>query len=131
MVTIEQIERLVNAEHLNPYELLRPHQTSIEGKHACSVRAFAPTAQEACLLPEVPGRRPIQMHRVHDAGLFEAICPKPAVSSRYRLQVTDSEGIITERHDPYAFQPLLTDLKLHLFVEGRLYKAYDTLGAHM
>ena len=131
MVTIKQIERLVNAEYVNPYELLGPHQTSIEGTRAYSVRAFAPDAQEARIILDVSGSHPVQMHRIHDAGLFEAILPKPNGSSRYRLQVTDSEGIVTERHDPYAFAPLISDHDLHLFSEGKLFKAYDTLGSHL
>ena len=36
-----------------------------------------------------------------------------------------------ERHDPYAFPPLLTDFDLHLFAEGRHYRAYDMMGAHV
>ncbi|MDP3595970.1 MAG: 1,4-alpha-glucan branching enzyme, partial [Nitrospirota bacterium] len=131
MVTIKQIERLVNAEYVNPYELLGPHQASIEGARAYSVRAFAPDAQEARVILDVPGSHPVQMHRIHDAGLFEAILPKPNGPSRYRLQVTDSEGIVTERHDPYAFAPLISDHDLHLFSEGKLFKAYDTLGSHL
>jgi 1,4-alpha-glucan branching enzyme len=131
MVLREHIELFIKAEHWNPYELLGPHQTSVEGNHTVSVRAFVPDAQEARIISAVSGSRPIVMTRVHEAGLFEAILPKPNGTSRYRLEVTDSAGTVTERHDPYAFQPLLTDLELHLFAEGRLYKAYDTLGAHV
>ena len=36
-----------------------------------------------------------------------------------------------ERHDPDAFPPLLTDFDLHLFAEGRHYRAYDMMGAHV
>ena len=32
--------------------------------------------------------------------------------------------------DPYAFSQLITDFDLHLFSEGRLYRAYNLLGAH-
>jgi len=131
MVLREHIELFIKAELWNSYELLGPHQTSVEGKQTLSVLAFVPDARETRFISDVSGSRPIQMNRVHEAGLFEAVLPKPNGTSRYRLQVTDSEGTVTVRHDPYAFQPLLTDLELHLFAEGRLYKAYDTLGAHV
>ncbi len=111
--------------------MLGPHHISVEGKRAFAVRAFAPDAQEVRVIPDVSGSRPIQMNRIHEAGLFEAILPAPKGTSQYRIQVTDSSGMVIERHDPYAFQPLLTELELHLFAEGLLYKAYDTLGAHV
>jgi 1,4-alpha-glucan branching enzyme len=131
MTQSEQIERLAKAEHWNPYELLGPHHTSVEGAKALSVRTFAPHAREVRVIPEVPASRPIQMNRIHEAGLFEAILPAPNGTSTYRIQVTDSAGSITERHDPYAFPPMVSDHDLHLFSEGRLFKAYDTLGAHV
>ena len=48
----------------------------------------------------------------------------------YRLRVTWRN----ETHDiddPYAFPPLLSDFDLHLFTEGKLYRAYDFFGAHV
>ena len=39
----------------------------------------------------------------------------------------------TERHSaisPYSFEPLLSDLDLHLFSEGRHHHIYRLLGAH-
>ncbi len=131
MAPLEQIERLVKAEHGNPYELLGPHHTSVDGAKALSVRTFAPDAREARVIADVPGSRPIQMKRVHEAGLFEAILPALNGTSKYRIQVTDSGGTVTERHDPYAFQPMVSGHDLHLFSEGRLFKAYNTLGAHV
>ncbi|MBU2823323.1 1,4-alpha-glucan branching protein GlgB, partial [Acidithiobacillus ferrooxidans] len=35
-----------------------------------------------------------------------------------------------ERHDPYVFGPVLGDVEVYLFGEGRLYEAYRHLGAH-
>jgi 1,4-alpha-glucan branching enzyme len=131
MTQLEHIEHLVKAEHRNPYEVLGPHPTSLDGKPAFVLRAFAPQALEVHVIPDFPGSGLLPMKRVHEAGLFEAVVPGVNGGVTYRLRVTDSEGTVTERHDPYAFQPLLTDFDLHLFSEGRLYRAYDTLGAHV
>ncbi len=131
MTQLEYIERLVNAEHANPCELLGPHQTSIGGQRTFSVRAFAPDAQEARLVLDLPGSQPIQMNRIHEAGFFEALLPIPNPSAPYRIQVKDSNGTVIERHDPYAFGPLVSEYDLHLFSEGTLFKAYETLGAHL
>ncbi len=34
-------------------------------------------------------------------------------------------------HDPYAFDPLLTDYDLHLIGEGQHWRSYERLGAHL
>ncbi|MCE9526910.1 MAG: 1,4-alpha-glucan branching protein GlgB [Planctomycetales bacterium] len=38
---------------------------------------------------------------------------------------------MTTLHDPYYFEPLLTDFDLHLFGEGNMLRAYDKFGAHL
>ena len=38
---------------------------------------------------------------------------------------------MTDRHDPYAFPNVVSDFELHLFAEGKLFRAYDLLGAHV
>src|SRR5262249_52269784 len=94
-----------------------------------AVRCFLPEAKHVDLLLSGRGQQPVPMKRVHQAGLFEAIIPGPLGTSPYQLRVTNYAGQVSERHDPYSFSPLLTDFELHLFAEGTLFKAYDTLGA--
>ena len=130
MVQLEHIEKLINAEHWNPRELLGPHPTSIDGTQVFMVRTFAPDAVGARIIPDSHGSKSIPMTRIHDSGLFEAILDGPTPPVDYRIQVTDTQGTLTERRDPYAFPPMVSDHDLHLFSEGRLFKAYDTLGAH-
>ncbi|MGH7252859.1 MAG: GlgB N-terminal domain-containing protein, partial [Nitrospiraceae bacterium] len=127
----EDIERLVRAEHWDPFCVLGPHSVTANGQRATVVRAFLPEAVAACLLPDERGTTPVPMTSIHAAGLFEASVPAMGEKPRYRLRVTDRRGGVTERHDPYAYPPLLSDLDLHLFAEGRLYRAYEILGAHL
>ena len=35
------------------------------------------------------------------------------------------------KHDPYDFEPLLSDMDLHLFNEGNHFDIYEKLGAHL
>jgi len=95
------------------------------------VRAFLPEALEATLLPDESAGAPISMEAVHSAGLFEAVWPDAGGKSRYRIRVKDRWGGLTERHDPYAFPVVLSDYDLHLFAEGRHYRMYEKLGAHL
>ncbi len=127
-VLTDEIERLVRAEHWDPFSILGP-QPADDGMGTV-VRAFLPEVAAVSLLPEESDGQPVPMRAVHDAGLYEARLPHGA-PSRYRLRVTDRWGNVSERHDPYAFSPFLSDFDLHLFAEGRQYRAYDRLGAHL
>src|SRR4051794_26281320 len=73
------------------------------------------------------------MRRIHPAGLFEAICPlaENLPQRPYRIRSLNEWGEMTTQHDPYYFEPLLTDFDLHLFGEGNLLRAYDKFGAHL
>ena len=92
---------------------------------------FLPEAKAVALLLSAQGPQPIPMTRIHKAGLFETIIPGPLGISPYRFRITNHCGQVSERHDPYAFPPLLTDFELHLFAEGTFFKAYEKMGAHL
>jgi 1,4-alpha-glucan branching enzyme len=70
------------------------------------------------------------MTRVNQEGLYEAEIPTSVADTTYQFQVEDSRGQVTTMHDPYAFQPMLGELDLHLFGEGQHYQIYERLGAH-
>ena len=127
-MTSDELTRLFHAEHWNPFAVLGPHPVTRHGRPAVLVRAFLPEAATVRLLADDLGAVP--MSRVHDEGLFEATIPQTIQSASYQLQVTDLIGTVTQRHDPYAFPNLISDFDLHLFAEGRLYRAYQMLGAH-
>ncbi|MFQ5992262.1 MAG: 1,4-alpha-glucan branching protein GlgB [Nitrospiraceae bacterium] len=127
----DQIERVIRAEHWDPFQVLGPHSVTRNAKRATLVRALLPEALEASLLLDKSGKKPVPMKRVHKDGLFEATVPTLEEKSCYRIRVKDRWGGMTERHDAYAFPPLLSDFDLHLFAEGRLYRAYEMFGAHM
>nr|MBI3612273.1 1,4-alpha-glucan branching protein GlgB [Nitrospirota bacterium] len=126
----EQIERLVSAEHWDPFVVLGPHPILRNGASDTVIRAFLPEALSASLVLEGQEGQPIPMASIHEAGLFEATVPQSAGSCRYKLRVAERWGTVTERHDPYAFPLLLTDFDLHLLAEGRHYRAYEVMGAH-
>jgi 1,4-alpha-glucan branching enzyme len=124
----DEVTRLFRAEHWDPFSLLGPHPASREGTAGVVVRAFVPEASRVEVLR--PGKDSLRMTRIHDEGLYELTIADARLPLVYRLAVTDGQGRKTERHDPYAFSQLITDFDLHLFSEGRLYRAYHLLGAH-
>lgn len=126
----EHIERLVGAEHWDPFAILGPHPIARNGASATVIRAFLPEALSVDLVLEGRDGPPLAMASIHEAGLFEATVPRSVASCRYRLRVSERRGTVTDRHDPYAFPPSLTDFDLHLLAEGRHYRAYNVLGAY-
>jgi 1,4-alpha-glucan branching enzyme len=138
-LALEAIKPVIHGYHENPFEVLGPHEIQDNGRRAIAVRAFLPNAQRAWVVdPQHGATSP--MRRIHPAGLYEAIVD-PQNSSfdpqssnfdprNYMLRATSHTGETTTMHDPYAFEPLLTDYDLHLLAEGTHWKCYERLGAH-
>jgi len=92
------------------------------------VRAFMPSAEEV----EVEGLGP--MHRLPDTDIFELRLTPAMLAelpTHYRLAwLEKGDGNRHTQVSPYSFAPLLADLDLHLFNEGRHHHVYRLLGAH-
>jgi 1,4-alpha-glucan branching enzyme len=93
------------------------------------VRALLPAARAVAV---VAAGRAWPMTRRHAAGLFEAVLAPETLGpgDPYRLRVEDGPGPAREIEDPYRFGPVLGDVDLHLFGEGRHYRAWERFGAH-
>ena len=147
-LALENIGRLVEGRHENPFELLGPHEVIEGGRRATAVRAFLPHSKQAWIVDgshekasqaagQEAAARP--MRRIHPAGLFEAICPSDSItlgtngngSSKYMIRVSEEDGKKTDMHDPYAFPHILTDYDLHLLNEGTHWDCYNKLGAQL
>jgi 1,4-alpha-glucan branching enzyme len=135
-VRLDAIMPLVHGHTENPFALLGPHEVEYEGRRALAVRAFLPDSQQVFVVDTSHGRRR-PMRRIHPAGLYEAICPVEdgqdahLVKGGYKLSVTDKHGGQRTMHDPYAFDPLLTDYDLHLLGEGTHWDSYRRMGAQL
>ena len=123
-------EKIIHAECWDPFAVLGPHEEKRNGRQTFMVRAFLPDAASVVVLPADSTQDPLPMQAIEPKGFFEATCSKHMSPNEYQLRVTDSKGKTTEAHDPYAFSPVLSEFDLHLFGEGKLYHAYDKLGAH-
>ena len=130
-LSLNQLEQLVQGYHWDPLAILGAHPMVQGNSPFVEIRCFLPEASDVALLSSPQSQQSVSMKRIHKDGLFEAIVPGPLETNLYRLRVTDYAGQVTERHDPYAFPPLLTDFELHLFTEGTFFKAYETIGAHL
>jgi len=134
IVDVSAINPLVYGYHENPFEVLGPHEIEEDGRQALAVRAYLPQSQQVWLVDPHEGlAKP--MRRIHPAGLFEAICPRDVHDiprgRTYQLRAIDAAGEQVTMHDPYAFPPLLSDYDRHLLGEGRHWRSYEILGAHL
>lgn len=126
-----RFQRLVSATEWDPFSVLGPHHGESTDSSGVCIRAFLPDAAEVAVLPGRNGNTPIPMKLVHPAGVFEARWEGPSLGTDYQFRIVDRQGKSSQRHDPYAFLPRISDFDLHLFGEGKLYKGYEQLGAQV
>ena len=107
-----------------------PHR--VLGRHGPLVRAYRPGAQAMRIVPVGDDdTKPIEMVRIHDAGIFEGSIDAAIEDYELEADYADGDRMITYRYcDPYRAWPTLGDLDLHLFGEGRHHRLWEVLGAH-
>lgn len=128
-LTLDRLTSFLQGEFTDPAGLLGPQIVQQDGRQALAVRAFLPHGRRAWVVDDRHRQWP--MRRLHHAGFYEAICPFPAEKTPvdYRIEIADRRGNRQIMHDPYAFQPWLTDFDLFLFGEGTHWQIYEKMGA--
>ena len=117
----ERFVALLEARLSDPFSLLGRHK---EGG-SWVVRVFQPHARSVALFLEGHWQA---LERVHPDGLFAIAAPD--IPEMYRLKA-EFDHASREFFDPYAFIPHLPTFDLYLFNEGRLFQAYNLLGANV
>src|SRR5215210_8576490 len=120
-----ELERLLAINSHDPHALLGAHPAA-EG---VAVRAFRPEAERVEVV--IDGESPREMSRTHTAGFFELLLEGRAELFPYQLRSHYPGGAVFAHRDPYAFMPTLGSFDEHLFGEGRHWRLYDKLGAHV
>src|SRR5262249_14060952 len=115
-------EALAHARHNDPFKILGPHD-SAAGR---VIRAFLPGARSVDVLRR-SDRSPIgRLDPAEPEGLFEGTITDRGA---YLLRIAWPDAT-QETEDPYSFGPLLGDLDLHLFNEGRHFELAEAFGAN-
>ncbi|MDR4493068.1 MAG: 1,4-alpha-glucan branching protein GlgB [Nitrospirales bacterium] len=130
-LTPSRIQRLLDAQEWDPFSILGPHKEQKGGQSHIRVRAFLPDAAEVVCVTGQEEQPVTPMEMAHPGGIYEAAVPEKAFVAPYQLRMTTHEGKVIQHHDPYAFAPILSEYDLHLFGEGKLYKAYEKMGAQV
>src|SRR5258708_19060751 len=114
------LDLIIHANHWNPFTVPGPHEVTLDGARARTIRAFLTEARRAWVVDLArgePGER-LPLERIHNDGFFERVFPDRAEAFPYRLAVEDYEDHGWEFVDPYQFGPVLTDYTLHLLAEA-------------
>jgi 1,4-alpha-glucan branching enzyme len=120
-----EVELIVQRDHPNPHHVLGGHSA----EDGVVVRAYRP---DAVAVRAVPAEgEPVELDRIHPAGVFEGAVRGAELPLRYRLEVDYPDGKSFSIDDPYRFLPSLGELDLHLAGEGRHEELYGRLGAHV
>ncbi len=119
---LQQLNLILAAQHHDPFNFLGLHD---KDKKQFVFRTFLPDAKNTWLKV---GADWVPLEKVHQDGLFTwQGSKKPATPCLLKIE---RNGNIVESYDTYSFAPFITDDELHLFAEGQLNHAYNTLGAH-
>ncbi|MBF0505215.1 MAG: 1,4-alpha-glucan branching protein GlgB [Nitrospirae bacterium] len=125
----KEIKALLKGESGDPFSILGVH---LSGGRVC-VTAFLPEAKDAWVMyyKKPAKQRLVKMTKVHNAGLFRATLEQASGPVKYKIRITTLWDEIREFYDPYCFEQVLTDYDLHLIGEGKHYRNYEKLGAHI
>jgi 1,4-alpha-glucan branching enzyme len=117
-----EAEALAHGRHGDPFKVLGPRDSS-SGR---VIRAFLPGAQGVEVLRRSDRAVIGRLEGTEPEGFFEGSVTERAP---YLLSIK-WPGTVQETEDPYSFGPLLGDVDLHLFNEGRHFEMARVLGAN-
>ena len=121
-----QIDALLRADHDNPFGFLGLQWNEARG--GFDLRVLQPGASRLTAI-DSDGAPLFELKRVHPEGFFIGVSGRDRPFA-YRLR-REGPGGTVELDDPYRFPPLLGELDLHLLAEGRHWRNYEHLGAHL
>ncbi len=123
-------ETLIAGDHSDPHTLLGFHPTPDGG--SVVFRSYHPDASGCQLL--IDGKdAPRSMSQVHNGGIFEVKVATDELPGHYAYsyRFMFEDGNDWERRDPYRFLPTLGEMDLYYAGEGRHWRLYDKMGAHI
>jgi 1,4-alpha-glucan branching enzyme len=124
MLQAQDIEKICNASHGDPFSVLGPHEMA---PGECSIRCFLPGATQVTVrAPD--GKALGQLQLRHAAGFFEGQAGL-ARDEPYQLQVQWENGTQDTLEDPYRFPLVLGELDVWLLGEGTHLRPFEVLGA--
>ncbi|MCL2752611.1 MAG: 1,4-alpha-glucan branching enzyme, partial [Defluviitaleaceae bacterium] len=120
-----EILQIANGNYADPHRILGMH---VVGGNVF-VRAFVPNAENITVI-DPSTNDSWTLKRIHNCGFFEGQILGRNKWFLYQLIIGYGNGNVQQTHDPYSFDPVLTQYDMHLFANGTHYKIADKLGAN-
>lgn len=127
MLTDTDLDALLAGRHADPFSRLGLHA---DDAGRLWVRVLLPGASEVALLDAGSGKRIVELVQ-RRGGFFEAQVPRRKNRFDYRLAVRWAGGGEGVYADPYNFYAQLSDDELKALAEGRNFRPWLSLGAHL
>lgn len=124
------VDKIVQNQHHDPFEVLGPHEVQIKDQKKWVVRAFFPDSK-AVFLVDSEKKIELPMPIAHNESFFELVLEDYENLFMYQFRVVSHNGHSRIVHDPYFFLPGLSEYDLYLFGQGNHHKIYEKLGAHV
>jgi 1,4-alpha-glucan branching enzyme len=122
--------QVINGTHRDPFSVLGIHLEQAVGTSLVVVRVFRPDARTIHLI-DLDSSEKHPMNLIHDEGMFELRLPSKVEVFPYELEIMHENGDRSKGRDPYSFLPITTEYDRHLFLEGKNYRMYEKMGAHL
>ncbi len=126
----DAVNKIIKAEHHDPFSILGAHVIDIEGKRSVAVRAFLPEAKRVSVIDTVSSAE-YEMTKIMEEGFYEVLLPNYSEVFQYELKKVIHDNTVEIFKDPYSFLPNFTEYDLYLFNSGDHHRIYDKLGSHV
>lgn len=126
IISKEELQRILSAACATPHDYLGMHKC--KGGVVC--RAYLINAK-SCSLIEVKTGKITPMEKLDKSGFFEIFLKGRRKVFPYMFRVESYYGETRRIYDAYSFLPTISESDLYLFGEGKEYRIYDKLGAHI
>ena len=123
----DEVERFVGGEHSDPFRVLGPHRVG----DGLKIRVFRPDARRIDIVLDQHAEEPIAAQKIQQDGFFCATVRNATRDLPYHIRVTAWDGSHYLTRDPYQYGPIMGEVDLHLFAEGKHWEIYEKFGAHL
>lgn len=122
-----EIAAIIQATHGDVFAILGPHPLH-DGSGRVELRVFRPDAERVAVIG-ADGAERLDLPRLHGDGFFAGTMTAEQAAG-YRLRLSRGHDR-WEIEDPYRFPPILGEMDQYLLGEGRHWRSYEKLGAHL